>query len=247
MVAGDGGRRRPVRRERDPLARPQGVQHAQRVLHPGSAPSTSSPVPRRRRPAAAGCGTRQAPRRARVCRHVPAERFDVDGAASSCRRRARRAAGDTARRADLGTEWEWEESPRCRSSSPTSVDAPSTCSTATAPGSSPRCRRRRGRAATLLRRRRRPLRRRRLHPLGRRPVRPRHARARPVELAVRPAVRPRRRAVGRLGLHRPPPRHDRRPRPPPLTAARATRVEDFHKHFRAFLHDSRPRSDGRYR
>ena len=68
-----------------------------------------------------------------------------------------------------------------------------------------------GEQRALLRRRRRPVRRRRLHPLGRRPVRPRHARARPVELAVRPPARARRRAVRRLDPHHPPPGHDRRP------------------------------------
>ena len=70
----------------------------------------------------------------------------------------------------------------------------------------------------VLRRGRRAVRRRRLHPLGRRPVRPRPARAGPVELAGRPAVRPRRRAVRRLGAHRPLPRPDRRRRPAPVTA-----------------------------
>ena len=45
--------------------------------------------------------------------------------------------------------------------------------------------------------RRRALRRRRLHPLGGRPVRPQPARTGPLELAARPAVRPRRRAERR--------------------------------------------------
>ena len=87
------------------------------------------------------------------------------------------------------------------------------CPTATALGSSPRSSPTSRPSTTVLRRRRRPVRRRRVHPLGRRPVRPRHARARPVELAGRPPAGPRRRPVGRLGVHRPPPRHDHRPRP----------------------------------
>ena len=53
----------------------------------------------------------------------------------------------------------------------------------------------------VLLRRRRSVRRQRVHPMGRRAVCSRPTGARPVELAVRPAVRPQWRVVGRFGLH----------------------------------------------
>ena len=49
LVAGAGRRRGAVRRGGAPLARPQGLQHAQRVLHPGRPPRPRGGVPRRRR------------------------------------------------------------------------------------------------------------------------------------------------------------------------------------------------------
>ena len=64
-----------------------------------------------------------------------------------------------------------------------------------------------------------PVRRRRVHPLGRRPVRPRHAGAGALQLAVRSAPRTGRGALGRLDPHHPPPRHDQRPDDPPLISA----------------------------
>ena len=187
------------------LARPQGVQHAQRLLHPVRAGGRArAAVPRRarrcRRVSARPPGSTSTPRRRPV---VPAERFTTKVT-------IRRADGDRIEpaatlldRDELGTEWEWEGSPevvarrhrvRRRGGRPAQPLQPAVHRLAD--------QRRPRRAGALLRRRRRPVRRRRLHPLGRRPVRPRHPRARPVELAVRPPARPRRRALRRLDPHR---------------------------------------------
>src|SRR5690606_9438235 len=61
------------------------------------------------------------------------------------------------------------------------------------------------------------VRRRRLHALGRRPVRARHPRAGLGQLAVRAAAGARRRAVGRVGPHHPPPGDHRGRRAAALT------------------------------
>ena len=77
--------------------------------------------------------------------------------------------------------------------------------------------RRRRRARGVLPQRRCAVRGRRFHPLGRRPVRTAAARAGPVQLAGRPAVRPRGSALRRLGVHGSPAGHRHRPAPSSLT------------------------------
>ena len=191
-----------------PLARPQGVQHAQRVLHPGRRAPTScrcSSTRSTRRPPGGGHGAglhvveRSQPA-------VPADRFTTDVKVTRADGEHVEPAASTIDDDELATEWEWEHSPEVSLVVDDDVDEAVALCNRHSPRfvaslvSDDAAEHERFYAAVDA-----PVRRRRLHPLGRRPVRPRHARARPVQLAGRPAVRPRRRAVGRLGVHRPPP------------------------------------------
>ena len=124
LVAGGLGRSRPLRRRGCRLPRPQGLQHAQRVLHPriGSA-GAGAPLPRRggagRRPPGHAVSTA---RRASAtsARRVRRAGLQCSRAASAtCRgRQPQRAEGvvtevqaETLPEGELGREWEWEGSP----------------------------------------------------------------------------------------------------------------------------------------
>ena len=192
-------RRRPVRRRASSLARPQGVQHGQRLLRRRTG---------RGRPS--WCRVRRAPRSTRRRRASQARLVDststrdraVVRRRSACLPAGGRHGGPTAstheplrqliagRRAGRGMG----VGALAGGVAVVVVDvrAPrrSVCTT----GLSPRfvaslISDDRGGARPLLRRRRRAVRRRRVHALGRRPVRARHARARPVELGARPDPR----------------------------------------------------------
>ena len=113
LVAGAARRRRPVRLERDRVARPQGVQHAQRVLHPGVTPRSRRRVPRRRRPGRGGARDLGAPARRRE--RLPARAGGTLRVHGEDRARADGVHDEPAASpidaADLAIEWEWEGSP----------------------------------------------------------------------------------------------------------------------------------------
>ena len=142
LVAGELRRRRALPRRRRQLARPQGVQHVERVLHPGRARRSRRRVPRRasttppsgRGDARPVCTSRR--RRGRPSRRTAsAEEIKVPAG----RRRARRAGGvdDRRRRPRAGVGVGALARGR-RSSSPPTSTPPSRCATGTARASSPR-------------------------------------------------------------------------------------------------------------
>ena len=208
-----GRRRRPARRRRPPARRAgQPARHRRRMARRRRRRRRrrASPPPSSTR-STARCATRSTSAASSATRPDLVEVFDVAAA-----RGPRRARGvDTGRAPSwpstttrLATEWEWEDAPEVALVVVDDVDqAVAACNRYSPHFVASLISDDAGRARRVLRRRRRAVRRRRLHPLGRRPVRPRPARARPVELAGRPAVRPRRRAVRRLGAHRAPARH----------------------------------------
>ena len=216
------GRSRPLRRRRRRLPRPQGLQHAQRVLHPrGGGAGAGAALPRRAWSGPPPAATRLA--KLHVLeggeRYVPAERFERKVALQRAEGVVTEVQAETLPEGELGREWEWEGSPEVTLAVVASVSeavelfnrhSPRLVATLVVGGS--------GGAGALLVAGRRTLRRRRVHPLGRRPVRARPARARAVQLAARPPARPQRGAVRRLGVHRAHPRPPARPRPAPLTA-----------------------------
>ena len=112
LVAGDAGRRRPLRRRGAALARPQGLQHAQRLLHPGRPPELVPLFLDAVDAAGAGRATR-----GRL--HVVAGESDACPPSSSRRpvtvepgrRRAEEPLANELDADDLGGEWEWEETP----------------------------------------------------------------------------------------------------------------------------------------
>ena len=122
---------------------------------------------------------------------VPAERFQPQVKVGRADGEHVEPAASPLPTGELGREWEWEDVPggvaarhrrRRRGRRACNRYSPRFIASLVSEDD--------GRARPLLRRRRRAVRRRRLHPLGRRPVRPRHARARAVQLAGRPPARP---------------------------------------------------------
>ena len=112
-----GRRRRPASGPRRPLARPQGVQHAQRLLHPRRPRRDLVAVfldaHRRRRPPARARG--RAPRRAVVARRRARRAVRRGGQGAAGRRRARRAGGLADRRRRAGPRsGSGSARPRCR-------------------------------------------------------------------------------------------------------------------------------------
>ena len=126
-----GRRLRSLPRRRAPLPRPQGLQHAQRVLHPGG----------RRDLVEVFLGASTRPPASRTTGHVDVEaglaRPRRDRA--PCQRAPRTGCVGDRREERLATEWEWEHSPEVslvvdRRRRPRR----SSCATATARASSPR-------------------------------------------------------------------------------------------------------------
>ena len=220
------GRRRALPRRRGALPRPQGVQHAERVLHPGRArrprrrvpraPSTTPPSGAARAP---GCTSRR--RRDRLSRRSASARRSRSGGrtVNTSSRRRRRSPPTSSGGSGSGST-----RPRSRSSSRADVDA----AVALCNRHSPRF------VASLVSDD--PAEHDRFYAAVDAPfvgdgftrwVDGQYALdtpgARPLQLAGRTAARPRRRALGRLGAHRPLPRPRRRPRAAALMRRRSRR------------------------
>ena len=198
-----------------PLARPQGLQHTQHLLHRRRAapPTWFPPSWRRSSERGSGAGSAEAPRRSSRRRAPSRRRGSLGGRDLHGPTASTRAAGRGDRRDGLGNEWEWEESPEVTLAIVPSIDeavewfnrySPRFVVSLVSDDAAAH-----GRFFELVDA---AIRRERLHPLGRRPVRAQQARTRSLELAARSPVRPRRDPVRRFGLHGSEPGHPGRPR-----------------------------------